>query len=230
MKKGELIVLESGTDASGKATQSDLLYNRLINEKETVLKVEFPNYKSESSSLIKMYLRGEFGEDAESVNPYASSTFFAVDRYATYNLELKQFYEEGGIIIADRYTTSNMIYQSSKFETKEEKDSFLDWLWDLEFNKFALPKPSLVIFLNIPPKISVELLKKRDKKVEGIGKKDIHEKNINDINKTYQHAMYVASKYNWNIINCLKDDGRLKTIEEIHQEVYNIYKNIINRR
>ncbi|MGB4713953.1 MAG: thymidylate kinase, partial [Defluviitoga tunisiensis] len=110
MKKGELIVLESGTDASGKATQANLLYNRLINEEETVLKVEFPNYKSESSSLIKMYLRGEFGEDAESVNPYASSTFFAVDRYATYNLELKTFYENGGIIIADRYTTSNMIY------------------------------------------------------------------------------------------------------------------------
>ncbi len=119
-----MIVLESGTDASGKATQANLLYNRLINEEETVLKVEFPNYKSESSSLIKMYLRGEFGEDAESVNPYASSTFFAVDRYATYNLELKTFYENGGIIIADRYTTSNMIYQSSKFETKEEKDSF----------------------------------------------------------------------------------------------------------
>jgi len=230
MKKGVLIVLESGTDASGKATQAELLYKRLIHEKEEVIKVEFPNYKSASSSLIKMYLRGDFGEDAESINPYAASAFFAVDRYATYNLELKSFYEKGGMIIADRYTTSNMIYQSSKFETKDEKDYFLDWLWDLEFNKFTLPVPSLVIFLDIPPEISIELLKNREKKVEGIGKKDIHEQNIDYIYKTYQNAMYVASKYSWHIINCLRNDGELKTIEEIHEEVYKICKNMINRR
>ena len=226
MKKGKLIVIESGTDASGKATQIELLYNRLKNENFPILKAEFPNYKSESSSLIKMYLRGEFGEDPESVNPYAASTFFAVDRFATYTKELKSFYESGVTILCDRYTTSNMIYQTSKFENEKDKDNFLDWLWDLEFNKFNLPIPSYVIFLDIPPEISINLLKKRAQKVEGLGKLDIHENDLNYINKTYKNAKYIAYKYNWKIIDCLKNNRELKTIEEIHEEIYSLWKQI----
>jgi dTMP kinase len=226
MKKGMLIVIESGTDASGKATQAEILSQRLKDEKIKAYKVEFPNYKSDSSALIKMYLKGEFGENPEAINPYAASTFFAVDRFATYQKELKPLYESGGILISDRYTTSNMIYQSSKFENQSEKDEFLEWLWDLEFNKFNLPKPDYVIFLDIPPKISIELLKKRKEKIIDLTGKDIHEKNIEYINKTYENAKYIAQKYNWKIINCLKENGELKSIEEIHEEIYSIWLNI----
>lgn len=224
MKKGMLIVIESGTDASGKATQAEKLCVRLQNAHVNAIKAEFPNYKSESSALIKMYLKGEFGENPEQVNPYASSTFFAVDRFATYQKELKSFYETGGIIIADRYSTSNMIYQSSKFEKVKERDEFLEWLWDLEFKKFELPEPKHVIFLDIPPQVSINLLKKRKEKIIDLNGKDIHEKDINYINKTYQNAKYIAKKFNWKIINCMKNNKNLKTIEEIHEEIYSFWE------
>jgi len=226
MKKGTLIVIESGTDASGKATQAEKLCQKLKDEKINAFKVEFPNYKSDSSALIKMYLKGEFGENPEAINPYASSTFFAVDRFATYQKDLKSFYETGGILISDRYTTSNMIYQSSKFENKSEKDEFLEWLWDLEFNKFNLPKPDYVIFLDIPPKVSIKLLKTRKEKITELKGKDIHEKDYEYINKTYENAKYIAQKYKWKTINCLKENEELKSIQEIHEEIYSLWEKI----
>ncbi len=214
--KGKLIVFESGTDSSGKETQTRMLYDRLKNEGRKVHRVEFPDYKSKSSSLIKMYLKGEFGEEAEDVNPYATSTFFAVDRYASYQREWGKLYENGDIIIADRYTTSNMVHQGVKFKDIDKRDQFLNWLRDLEFNKYRLPVPDVVLFLDVPPAVSRELLKNR--KVKSTAK-DIHEENPEYLSNSYHNACMIAEKYNWLRINCVKNN-KLKRAEEIHDEIY----------
>ena len=121
--------------------------------------ISFPNYDSPSSSLVKMYLSGEFGTDPKTVSPYVASTFYAADRFATYQKDLKQFYEDGGIILADRYITANMIHQTGKIKDNKERDKFLDWVWDLETNIYGLPAPTEVFFLNMPPEKALELIK-----------------------------------------------------------------------
>jgi dTMP kinase len=130
---GKLFVIE-GLDGSGKQTQTNLLYERLHVQGVNIRKVEYPNYASDSSALVKMYLRGDFGADPDTVSPYISATFFAADRYATYKTGLEDFYRSGGIILSDRYTTSNMMHQASKIGDAREKEKFLDWLWDFEYN------------------------------------------------------------------------------------------------
>lgn len=218
IKKGKLIVLEA-CDGSGKATQTKKLYERLIDEGYDVLKVEYPNYESDSSALIKMYLNGEFGDKPEDVNAYAASTFYAVDRYASFKKQWKSFYDKGGIILADRYTTSNMVHQAAKIDNLEEKDKFLNWLWDLEFNLMGLPVPDIVIFLNMPPEYSKELIFNRKNKFTGEEEKDIHEKNEDFLIHSYENACAIAKKYNWNGIDCVSD-GNIKTIDEIHDKIY----------
>ena len=163
---GKLIVIE-GADGSGKATQTRKLYERLGDLEVNVRRVSFPNYASESSALIKMYMRGDFGGTAEAVNPYAAATFYAVDRFASFR-EWKDFYESGGLVLSDRYVGSNMAYQAVKFKKKSERTKFLTWLDDLEFDKFNLPRPDLTIFLDMPPAISAILRRER-------GREDIHE-------------------------------------------------------
>lgn len=227
LKKGKLIVLESGTDSSGKETQTNLLFSKLKNEKINVLKVEYPDYNSESSALIKMYLHGEFGKDPYSVNPFASSSFFAVDRYASFKKKWENIYNNGGIIIADRYTTSNMVHQASKINDIEEKENFLNWLYDFEFKKIGIPEPDKVFFLDVPPDISSLLMKDRVNKINGSSKKDIHEDNFEYLLNTYKNSLYVAKKYNWDIIECVKNN-KLKSIEEINEEIYNKTKELID--
>lgn len=218
IKKGKLIVLEA-CDGSGKATQTKKLYERLILEGHDVLKVEYPNYESDSSALIKMYLNGEFGDKPEDVNAYTASTFYAVDRYASFRKDWKGFYDKGGIILADRYTTSNMVHQAAKIDNVEEKNKFLNWLWDLEFNLMELPVPDIVIFLNMPPEYSKELIFNRKNKFTGEDEKDIHEKNEEYLIHSYKNACNIAKKYNWEQINCVSKDN-IKTIDDIHEEVY----------
>lgn len=222
--KGKLIVIESGSDASGKATQTKILFERLLKEKYNVKNIEYPNYKSESSALVKMYLNGDFGDNPEDVNAYVASTFYTVDRFASYKTEWKKFYEEGGIIIADRYTTSNMVHQASKINDEVERDKFLDWLCNFEYNIFKLPKPDCVIFLDMPPKYSKILLEQRESKFVGKQKKDIHENNYDYLVSSYNNALYIANKYNWNKINCVKD-GVIKTVDEIHEDIYKLVIN-----
>lgn len=225
-KKGKLIVIE-GCDGSGKATQTQMLYNKLKDEKYNVRKVEYPNYKSDSSALVKMYLGGKFGTDPEDVNSYVASTFYAVDRFASYKTEWKDFYDNGGIVIADRYTTSNMVHQASKANDKLSKDKFLEWLWNFEFNLFNLPVPDCVIFLNMPPEYSFKLMKNRKNKINGEDTKDIHESDLQYLKKSYNNSKYVADKYNWNIIDCV-DDKCIKSIEKIHQDIYLTVRNFLN--
>lgn len=218
---GRLFVVESGSDASGKATQTELLYNRLLMDGYNVRKVEYPNYKSESSALVKMYLQGDFGSNPEDVNPYITSTFYAIDRYASYKTQWEEFYKSGGIIIADRYTTSNMVHQAAKYDNYEDKDKFLKWLDEYEFVFYGLPRPSKVFFLNMTVDFSFKLMKNRKNKITGNAKKDIHEANEDYLKKSYENALYVAKKYDWENIECTKDK-KLKSIKDIHEEIYSL--------
>ena len=211
---GKLIVIE-GLDGSGKATQSKLLYEALVKEGKAVRKVSFPNYESEASTLVKMYLAGQFGKDPGDVNAYAASSFFAVDRFASYKSDWGKFYRDGGIIIADRYTTSNAVHQCSKLP-REEWDSFIEWLFDYEFNLMGIPAPDKVIYLQVDPKVSQALMTSRYQGDES--KKDIHESNLAYLDKSRQAAEYCADKLNWSRISCTAD-GNMRSIEDIHADV-----------
>ncbi|MCI8309983.1 MAG: deoxynucleoside kinase [Clostridia bacterium] len=216
---GKLFVID-GTDGSGKQTQFDKLKERLDKEKIEYKTVSFPNYESPSSALVKMYLSGEFGEDPKSVSAYVASTFYAVDRFATYKKEFEEYYKNDGIILADRYITANMVHQSGKISDKNEREKFLNWVWDLETNIFGLPKPTEVFFLNMPPKNSLELIKNRENKFSHTAEKDIHERNPEHIIDSYNAACELVSKYNWYEVKCIKNE-KLRTIEDIHEEIFN---------
>lgn len=225
--KGKVITIESGSDASGKATQAKKLYERLLNDGYPIKKVEYPNYNSDSSALVKMYLSGTFGTDANDVDAYIASTFFAADRYASYKTEWETFYKNGGIVIADRYTTSNMVHQACKLTDATERNTFLDWLWDYEFKLYKLPVPDCVVFLDMPVEYSLELMKNRENKFTGNKQKDIHESNITYLKSSYNNALQVADKYNWTKVPCV-EENQLRTIDEIHEQVYNKVVSVLN--
>lgn len=210
---GKLIVIE-GLDGSGKATQASLLYDNL-KCKYDILKITFPDYKEPSSSLVKMYLNSEFSDNPDDVNAYAAASFFAVDRYASYMKYWKNDYLGGKIIISDRYSTSNMIYHMNKLPF-EEWDKYLEWVEDYEYLKLSIPKPDIVIYLDVPIEISQQFMSKRYGGNES--KKDIHEKNIEFLKKCRKSALYSAEKNNWKVINCAQN-GKIKSIEEIHNEI-----------
>ena len=222
---GKLFVID-GTDGSGKQTQFQKLQERLDKEGIEYKTVSFPNYDSPSSSLVKMYLSGEFGENAKDVSPYIASTFYAADRYATYKKDLEEYYNNGGLILADRYTTANMVHQAGKISDEKEREKFLDWLWDFEFNLYGLPVPTEAFFLNMPPEYAFKLMENRKNKFTHEDKKDIHERDKNHIIDSYNAACSLVDKYNWYEVKCVKEN-KLRTIEDIHEEIYNeIKKNI----
>ena len=222
MKQGKLFVID-GTDGSGKQTQLQKLKDRFDKEGIKYRTVSFPNYNSPSSSLVKMYLNGDFGADAQAISPYIASTFYAADRYATFKTGYQEYYDKGGIILADRYTTANMVHQAGKIKDKKERDKFLKWLWDFEFNLYKLPIPTEVFFLNMPVEKSIELMENRENKFTHEEKKDIHEANKEHLIDSYNAACQVAKEYNWYEIKCVKDN-KIRTIEDIHEEIYNEIK------
>ena len=221
--KGKLFVIE-GVDGSGKATQTDLLYQALQNEGKTVRKISFPNYDSPSSSLIKMYLNGEFGTDPQAVNAYATSVFFAVDRFASFRTDWHSFYEDGGIIIADRYVTSNFVHQAGKIEDVAEKERYIQWLSHLEYDIFGLPRPDCVIFLDMPPAYSLRLRQQRNTLKQGLTH-DIHEEDQGYLYQAYENATAIAQHQAWHVINWVAD-YEIRTIEEIHQEIMQIFSGL----
>lgn len=217
---GKLFAID-GTDGCGKQTQFEKLCERLTAEKIDFKAVSFPNYESDSSSLVKMYLAGEFGKNATDVNAYIASTFYAADRYATFKInKLDKYYNDGGIILADRYTTANMVHQAGKIDDPVERQKFLDWLWDFEFNLYGLPIPTKVFFLNMPTEYSAQLIKDRENKITHQSEKDIHEKDNEYLIKSYNAACSLAKQYNWCEIKCVKDNT-IRSIEDIHNEIYN---------
>ncbi len=225
---GKLFVID-GTDGSGKQTQFDLLKKHLTEDGIAYRTVSFPNYDSPSSSLVKMYLSGEFGENAKDVSPYIASTFYAADRYATFKKDLKEYYDNGGIILADRYTTANMVHQAGKITDENEREKYLNWLFDLEFNIYGLPVPTEVFFLNMPPKKVEELIKNRENKFTHNDKKDIHERDSKHLEDSYNAACSLVKKYNWNEIKCVKNED-IRTREDIHNEIYNIVSKEIQKK
>ena len=214
---GKLIVLE-GSDGSGKATQTTRLLERLLNLRVKAMRVSFPNYESESSALIRMYLRGDFGESAESVNPYAASTFYAVDRFASFQ-NWKEFYEDDGIILADRYVGSNMAHQSAKFKRKTDREKFFNWIDDFEFKKLQLPRPDLTFFLDMPPEIAAMLRRKR-------GREDIHESDAAYMVKSYNAYKEIAKKFDWKIIDCAAGNFA-KSAVDIHEEIFRVVETML---
>ena len=196
---GILIAIE-GTDSSGKQTQSEMLYKALCEKGFRARLVSFPAYECDSSALVKMYLAGEFGTDPKDVNAYTASTFYAMDRFATYRKDWGKDYNDGIIIVADRYVPSNLIHQASKIENETEKDAFIKWLEDLEYIKYELPRPDATIFLDMPVEISQKLLMKR---YEGdSAKKDVHERDVEYLKACHKAAAYASRKLNWNVILC----------------------------
>ena len=222
---GKLIVID-GTDGSGKQTQLEILEEKLKKENIDYRKVSFPNYDSPSSGLVKMYLSGEFGNDAKKISPYIASTFYAADRYATYKKDLEEYYENGGLILADRYTTANMVHQAGKIKDKNERKKFLDWLWDFEFNMYKIPVPTKVFFLNMPPEYALKLIENRKNKFSGEEKKDIHKRDSEYLKESYEAACELAKTYNWCEIKCVKNN-EVKTREEIGEEIFEIVKEIL---
>ena len=211
---GQLIVIE-GLDGSGKATQSKLLFEYFQKLGKPVRKVSFPNYESDSSALVRMYLAGQFGSQPDDVNPYAASTFYAVDRYAGYKADWGTFYEDGGIIIADRYTTSNAVHQCSKLP-QEMWDEYLNWLFTLEYGKMGIPTPNTVIYLRTDPTVSQKLMTGRYQGDES--KKDIHESNLEYLNRSRIAAGYCADRLGWKTVECCQD-GNMLSIEQIHHKI-----------
>lgn len=214
---GKLIVIE-GVDASGKETQTGLLCQYLESMGKKVKRITFPNYESPSSALVKMYLGGEFGMAAESVNPYAASMFYAVDRYASFKKDWGQLIREDIYIVADRYVTSNVIYQSAKFSGEEEKRQFISWLEDMEYGKLELPRPDKVLFLNMEPAAAAKLMESRKNKITGDEEKDIHEKNPEYLQKAYDNACFAAKTAGWTEIKC-SVNGEARKIDEIHNDI-----------
>lgn len=216
---GKLIVIE-GLDGSGKATQTQKLYEYLISLNQQVLKITFPDYDSPASSLVKMYLNGELGDKPSDVNAYAASSFYAVDRVASYLKSWKKDYESGKTILCDRYATSNIIYQMSKMP-QNQWDSFMDWQYDFEHDKLGLPAPDRVIYLDVEPEVSQKLMLKRYNGDES--KMDLHEKNVDFLLSCRKSALYAADRLNWKVISCC-ESGEMKTIENIFQEILSLLK------
>ncbi len=212
---GKLIIIE-GLDGSGKSTQLERLYQTLRADGTDCRQVSFPDYEHPSSTLVKMYLNGDFGQKPTDVNAYAASTLYAVDRFASYKQYWGSYYENGGLVLAGRYTTSNAVHQCGKMEKHEWKD-FLDWLYDFEYVKVGIPKPDSVIFLDMPIEVSQQLLSKRYHGHEE--KKDIHERNTTYLSHCREAALFAAEYSGWQIIPCA-EDGQARSIGAIAKDVF----------
>lgn len=212
---GKLIVIE-GTDGSGKSTQFRRLTEHLSEDQYNFKTLVFPQYSEPSSALIRMYLGGEFGSKPTDVNAYAASAFYAVDRYASYKKDWGQWYEKGGLIVSDRYTTSNAVHQASKVQGEEQAE-YLKWLYEFEYDRLELPRPDLTIYLDVPTEYTEKLLRSREEKTNT--QADIHEQDMQYLATCRETGKAAANYYGWTVISCVKD-GTMRSIEDIHQEIY----------
>ena len=223
--KGKFIVIE-GTDGSGKKTQAKILCEKLNEAGINCIVQSFPNYDSPACTPVKMYLNGEFG-DIGCLDAYQANSLYAVDRLCAM-MGLKDHIENGGSIVFDRYVESTMLHQAALIENQEERDKFLDYVNDFEFGKLKLPKPDLVIFLDVPVEVSKKLADSRGEYKSG-NKKDILEQDISHLTKAYNSGKYVANKYGWTQISCLNESGNLKSIEEISNDIFEVVKKLFNK-
>ena len=219
---GKLIVIE-GTDGSGKSTQFRRVKEHLEADNIAFRHIVFPRYSEESSALIRMYLGGQFGTKPTDVNAYTASTFYAVDRFASYKMDWGQWYENGGLVLSDRYTTSNAVHQASK-EAPENRDAFLHWLYDFEYNKMGLPRPDLTIYLDVPTDFTEKLLRHRE--ADTNTQADIHEKDMQYLATCREMGRAAANYYGWQVISCVRD-GQMRSIDDIHEEIYALVKSCL---
>ncbi len=219
---GLFIDLE-GLDGCGKTTQTELLCKRFEKENIKYKKIKLPDYESDSSILVRKYLNGDFGKNANDVNAFAASVLFAADRFASYTEKWKNDYKNGTLIFSDRYTPANALYQMTKLEP-EEWDSYLEWLFDFEYNKIGIPEPTMVVFLDMPVEVSQKLMTSRYNGDES--KKDVHECNVEFLRKCRESALYACEKYGWKVISCA-ENGELLSIETINDKIYEAIKPIL---
>lgn len=219
---GKLIVFE-GTDGSGKATQTRLLCQYLEERGILYQKIDFPRYGKPSAAMVQEYLDGNLGKKADDVNAYAASMFYAMDRYASYKQDWGAFYEAGGLVVADRYTTSNAVHQASKLPDAERK-SYLDWLFDLEYRLLGLPKPDLVVYLDMPTEIAEQMMRQREQATGTHA--DIHEQDEAYLKKCRANAREVVNICGWTVIDCA-DGDHPRTPEDIHRQVAGIVERVL---
>ena len=219
---GKLIVLE-GTDGSGKSTQFGLLTQRLTAEGKRFQKLVFPQYSEPSSALIRMYLGGEFGGSPGDVNAYAASAFYAVDRYASYKKVWGSWYESGGLVLSDRYTTSNAVHQTSKLPP-EQRQSFLDWLFHFEYDLLGLPRPTRVLYLDLPTELSEQMMRLREQATHTTA--DVHEQDEAYLRRCRENAAFVTEYCGWTRIDCARN-GVMRSREEIHAEVMDKLRDLL---
>lgn len=218
-RAGKLVVLE-GLDGSGKETQTGLLAQALRDADAEVRVVSFPVYSSEASGPVRMYLAGNFGARPGDVNAYAASSFYAVDRAASYFSDWRGFYEAGGLVLADRYTTSNAVHQCSKLP-REQWDEYLEWLFDFEYRLLGIPQPDLVVYLSVSAEAGRRLVEQRCAR-DGVAK-DIHERDEAYLARCREAAEYCAARCGWTRVECAPG-GVLRSIEDIHAEIAEIVK------
>jgi len=214
---GNLVVFE-GIDGSGKSTQFEMMCDRFADESRDFMKIRFPRYDKPSSALLKMYLDGEFGNDPDAVNAYAASSFYAVDRFASFVQDWRGFYENGGLILTDRYTTSNALHQGAKLPV-ERRERFFNWLYEYEFDLLGLPSPDLVIYLDIEAGQAFDRLLRRQEETGTTG--DIHEKDTSYLELCARCGKQAAALYGWHKIRCFHED-RERGAHELHREIYEV--------
>ena len=211
---GKLIVFE-GTDGSGKATQAKLLCETLADRGLSYREIDFPRHGNPFAEPANLYLHGALGSHPGDVNAYAASVLYAVDRFASYKEDWGRFYEEGGIVVANRYTTSNAVHQASKLPADERRE-FLDWLFDLEYHRMGLPEPDLVLYLDLPTEVSEQMLRRREQATATAA--DIHEQDGDYLRRCRESARQIARDLGWSVVDCAEGDHP-RTVEDIRQEV-----------
>lgn len=220
--QGKLIVFE-GIDGSGKSTQFRLLCERLRGEGAAFHQIVFPRYSQPSSAMVKAYLGGEFGKNPSDVSAYAASTFYAVDRFASFRVDWGGLYRAGELILSDRYTTSNAVHQASKLP-EAERQEFLGWLFDLEYHRLGLPKPDLVFYLDLPMELSEKMMRHREQETGATA--DIHERDNAYLRSCRESARQIAAQCGWRTIDC-GAGGAPRAIADIHEEVYALTRELL---
>ena len=220
--RGKLIVLE-GTDGSGKATQARLLMKSLEARGIACREIDFPRYGNPFAEPANLYLHGALGGKPGDVNACAASVMFAVDRFASYKEDWGGFYETGGVVVANRYTTSNAVHQASKLPPEERRE-FLDWLFDLEYRRLELPEPDLVLYLDLPPELSERMLRRREAKTGA--EADIHERDAGYLRRCRENARQVALSLGWQVVDCARE-GAVRPPEEIHADLWGLVRPLL---
>lgn len=220
MSKGKLIVVEGACDGIGKTTQFQLLGEHLKADGESIITHHFPSYNTYQGKPVEMYLKGKYGQLNE-LSPYFINSLYAIDRGITWLTELKKEFDNGKIILLDRYTTSSLIYQSALIEDIDKKKEFIDYVCDFEYNKLGIQQPDNVIFLHAPFDLVSEMSNAR-KQNEGINN-DIHESNLDFMKRVYEDAMFISEYLEWNKVVC-NENNKMKSINEIHDDIYKLIK------